>query len=135
MKVLTGLFLSLNIAFFLVVVYVVGTRGYIPVTAMTSVEVVTIVLGALGVMLTALGIFIAVLAILGYTAIQNLAVERAEGAAQKSAAETARQEVAQRVPGLVAAQMALLGSGGDYGAAAAAAGDDNDVRNEPPHGN
>jgi hypothetical protein len=125
MKVVTGLFLALNIGLFIALAYVMLSRGYAPGGGFNSTELVTIVLAALAVLLTTLGIFIAVLAVLGYTTLRRLAIGRAE----KVARETAQAEVSKRVPGLVAEQMStLVGTSADYGAAAAA-GNDGDAGN------
>lgn len=118
MKVVIGLFLALNIALFLVLAFFVGSRGYAPGGGFTSTELVTIVLTALAVLLTALGIFIAVLAVLGYTQLRKLAVSRVEAAA--------RTEVGKLAPRLVAEQVSnYYGASADYGEAAAAGNDEH----------
>jgi len=77
-----GLMFVINIGLALCLGYLFIGRGYFVVAGFTSVEVVTIVLAALAVMLTALGIFIAVLAIWGYQSLRTSSGEIAREAAE-----------------------------------------------------
>lgn len=77
-----GLMFCVNIGLFLALLYLFIGRGYYVVAGFTSVEVVTIVLAALAVMLTALGFFIAMLAIWGYQALHSTAADIARMTAQ-----------------------------------------------------
>lgn len=77
-----GLMFCVNIGLFLALLYLFVGRGYYVVAGFTSFEVVTIVLAALAVMLTALGFFIAALAIWGYQALHSTASDIARTTAQ-----------------------------------------------------
>lgn len=80
--VIFGFMFCVNIGLTLALLYLFIGRGYYVVGGFTSVEVVTIVLAALGVILTALGFFIAMLAIWGYQSLNAVAENTARIAAQ-----------------------------------------------------
>jgi hypothetical protein len=82
-RVIFALMFVMNIGLTLCLLYLFIGRGYHVVAGdFTSVEVVTIVLAALGVLLTALGIFIAMLAIWGYQSLHSLSGEIARNTAE-----------------------------------------------------
>lgn len=92
---------------------------------MTKVDVVTIMLGATGVMLAILTIFLAIAALIGYFEIRRSAHRIASSAAEKAAQDVA-QEAAERVASqAVEAYMAqrFEKPGEDFGVGAA--GGDN----------
>jgi hypothetical protein len=96
-KLLHGLFLCINIAIFGGCIYFVASRGVVAGAGWTPVELVTIVLAALAVLITVLGIFIAVLAIWGYT---RLAAD-----ARDVATRAAQEHVGGIVPGLISEEI------------------------------
>ncbi|MBZ9960339.1 MULTISPECIES: hypothetical protein [unclassified Mesorhizobium] len=96
----------MNIAMFFCLAYLFIGRGYYVVSGFTSVEVVTIVLAALGVLLTALGIFIAMLAVWGYQSLHSLSGE----IARKTAENLVRSELPAMVSREMADQLALKNS-------------------------
>jgi hypothetical protein len=57
----------LNLALFAAGFYFVASRGFTPGPGWTPVELVTAVLAALAILITVLGIFLAILAFWGYT--------------------------------------------------------------------
>ena len=136
MKALNGLFFILNIALFAVFGYLFF---FSPVVKSghhwTPVELVTTVLSALAVLLTALGIFIAVLAVWGYTQIKETAKSAAVAAAVKVARETSdetaemttRKIVSRLVPLMLSEELTrFTGTTADeYGAEAGK--DENDA--------
>ena len=103
-----------NIGLTLALLYLFVGRGYYVVAGFTSVEVVTIVLAALAIMITALGIFIAIMAIWGYQSLHSIARQAAERAAFERAEEVATRAAADALARLDAA----TGSDRDYGTAA-----------------
>lgn len=80
--VIFGVMFCVNIGLTAALIYLFVGRGYYVVGGFTSVEVVTIVLAALGVILTALGFFIAMLAIWGYQSLNTVAENTARAAAK-----------------------------------------------------
>lgn len=82
-----------NIGLTIALLYLFVGRGYFVVGGFTSVEVVTIVLAALGVMLAALGFFIAMLAIWGYQSLHRVSEE--------VAIKTTENLVKSRLPALL----------------------------------
>lgn len=101
-----GIMFVMNIAMFFCLAYLFIGRGYYVVSGFTSVEVVTIVLAALGVLLTALGIFIAMLAVWGYQSLHSLSGE----IARKTAENLVRSELPAMVSREMADQLALKNS-------------------------
>jgi hypothetical protein len=67
----------LNLALFAAGFYFVASRGFTPGPGWTPVELVTAVLAALAILITILGIFLAILAFWGYTGIARLQSEPA----------------------------------------------------------
>jgi hypothetical protein len=94
-------------------IYFIGSRGFVPATGWSAVEVVTVVLAALAVLITVLGIFVAGLAVWGYTQLRTDARNVAASAAQAYLNENAPKLISEDLdrrggPGLT----------GDYGEAA-----------------
>ena len=96
-KLLYALLTLVNIAIFGGCAYFVITRGFVAGAGWTSVELVTIVLAALAVLITVLGIFIAVLAIWGYTRLAADARDVATRAAQEHVGKIAPQLVSEEI--------------------------------------
>lgn len=108
-----SLVFCLNFALLACLIYLFGSRGYIEGAGFTAAELVTIVLAAVSVLITALGIFIALLAIWGYQSLHATAGEIGEKAA--------REKAEKLVPELIAEHFARIDAendGADYGAAA-----------------
>ncbi|MEP0149977.1 hypothetical protein [Roseibium sp.] len=98
MRKLTLLFFLMNVALFAMNAYFIGTRGYVAGGSFDSTSLVTIALTSVAVLVTALGIFIAVLAIWGYNSLKqgaiDEAVKRAVDAAEAQAARTSERRMA-----------------------------------------
>jgi hypothetical protein len=105
-RVIFGLMFAMNIGLTLCLGYLFIRRGYFVVSGFTSVEVVTIVLAALGVLLTALGIFIALLAIWGYQSLHSVSGE----IARKTAENLVKSELPAMVSREIADQVSLKNS-------------------------
>ncbi len=103
----------INIAIFGGGAYFVVSRGFVPGAGWTAVELVTIVLAALAVLITVLGIFIAVLAIWGYTRLAEDARNVATREARSSVSEIAPRLVSEEISRQIG-----LGLSGGYGEAA-----------------
>jgi hypothetical protein len=100
----------INVTFFAGCVYFVASRGFVPGAGWSGVEVVTIVLAALAVLMTVLGIFIAVLAVWGYARLSE--------EARKTAALEAQSFVGKNAPRLISEELDRRIGSGDYGEAA-----------------
>ena len=152
-KVVVALFFILNVFLFLALVYLMWRYGLAneaqttparwaglpawihslwlePVEApsvFSGLNLVTTILAALGVLLTALGIFIGLLAIWGYQNLREHAKDTATLVAERVAGQTARQ-VAQTVAATAAASIARdiseKSPDDDYGAAASGGSND-----------
>ncbi|WP_214470046.1 hypothetical protein [Mesorhizobium sp. dw_380] len=116
-RLIFGLMFTINIALFVCLLYLFIGRGYYVVSGFTSVEVVTIVLAALGVMLTALGIFIAMLAIWGYQSLRATSSEVARATAENLVKSELSAMVSREVADLVTLKNTLGTTSGDAQAA------------------
>lgn len=105
---------AVNIGLTVALIYLFAGRGYFVVGGFTSVEVVTVVLAALAIMITALGIFIAIMAIWGYQSLHSIARQ----AAERAAAEIAEGVATRSAADALARLDAVAGSDRDYGTAA-----------------
>jgi hypothetical protein len=92
-NLIAGLMFTLNFALFACLIFLFWSRGYIEGAGFTSVDLVTIVLAAVAVLITALGIFIALLAIWGYNSLRSTAEDIAR--------TTAENVVKSQLPALV----------------------------------
>lgn len=133
MKAINLLFFVLNGALFAVGGFFIYSRGYQPGVGFGQYELITLVLAALAVLLTALGLFIAILAIWGYSTLKQAAMDQANQAAHITAQKTA-ETVAARVAEKVAGRRVQGTEGGDYGAAAAAAEEEPNADEQAPRG-
>jgi len=97
-KIISAGMFVINIGLTACLLYLFLGRGYFVVGGFTSVELVTIVLAALSVLLTALGIFIALLAIWGYQSLRYVSEETAR--------TTAENVVNSELPALVKREFA-----------------------------
>lgn len=130
-KILNALLITLNVVLFGLAFYFVASRGVAPSAGWSSVELVTVVLTALAVLLTTLGIFIAVLAVWGYTRLSDDARAVATATARDVAAATAKEAAIDTTGKIVPEQVAKevqrqIGEGSAYGAAAAEQGASDD---------
>jgi hypothetical protein len=117
-KLLNSLLFLANLALFGLAAYFIFSRGYVPGAGWTPVELVTTVLTALAVLIGVLGIFIAALAVWGYTQLKD--------EARNTAAEAAREHLGVTVPKLVASEIERrIGTRTEYGEAAIESGDGN----------
>lgn len=105
--VLAGALFAANAAFFVF-------HGVAPGNPFDPVDLIVIVLTAVAVIVTTLGIFIAILAIWGYNTIKIAAIEQAVAAAKTEAEAVA----ARTARDILAPASRKVESGGDYGAAA-----------------
>lgn len=111
MRVWHGLLLAVQLVLVLGLTYFFVSRGYQPGAGWTAVELVTIILAALALLITALGIFLAVLAIWGYGQIHE--------EARRIARAAVTEEVGKQAPRAISKELDRRGVGGpDYAAAA-----------------
>lgn len=124
------LMLAFNVVLFLGCAYFVSSRGVGTVAKgepWQPVELVTVILAALGVLITVLGAFVAVLAIWGYGRLVDEARGAATVAATIAAKAAAAEQVGKLAPTLVADEIERrIGGGPDY-AAAAISGEGSDA--------
>jgi hypothetical protein len=107
--------LVVNIGLVIVVLYFLGTRGLgLPASNFEYKDLIAIILTALAVILAAVTIFVAGLAIWGYTTIresaERAAVATAEEAAKLVAADVARATASREAPEAVRLYLAAAGS-------------------------
>ncbi|MBX3598153.1 MAG: hypothetical protein KF874_11355 [Rhizobiaceae bacterium] len=121
-RLLFALMVTFNLALTASLGYLFIARGFVIGAIFTSVELVTIVLAALALILTALGLFIAILAIWGYQSLQSGARETAERIARETADKVASRTAADAVSRL---SDGATSYGSDY-VDAATKGDSND---------
>jgi hypothetical protein len=103
----------INLTLFCGAAYFISSRGFAPASGWGAVEVVTVVLAALAVLITVLGIFIAGLAVWGYTQLRT--------DAKNVAAKAARAYLNENAPKLISEDLDRRGGpgvAGDYGEAA-----------------
>jgi hypothetical protein len=100
----------LNLTLFCGAIYFIGSRGFAPAAGWSAVEVVTVVLAALAVLMTVLGIFIAVLAVWGYARLAD--------DARNAAILAARDATSNLVPLVVREEIDRQMGSGRYGEAA-----------------
>ena len=116
-------FVGLNVlAAWALLAYIV-TRGFSLGTAaapFTSVEFISLILGALAVMIAVLTVFLAVLALWGYNSLREAAREIATAEAKRTA-----EEVAGRTTRTLQDQESGQGSGDEYARAAVGHADGN----------
>lgn len=125
--VIFGLMFCMNIGLTLVLLYLFVGRGYRTDGSFTGVEVITVVLAALAVMLTALGFFIAMLAIWGYQSLNAVA--------ENTARRTTKKLVKSALPALMRRELSdqvevddVLGDEGSQEAQAAVDSLDGDKK-------
>jgi uncharacterized membrane protein len=112
------LFLA-NITILSGAMYFIFTRGWVAgAGGWTPVELVTTVLAAVALLITVLGIFIALLAIWGYNRITKEAGRRAETATHIYLSKNVQQLVSDQVPRHVAAEIERIQGDSTYGSAA-----------------
>lgn len=125
LRLLNVLLFFLNVAMLSAAVYFVGTRGYIQGGGWTAPELITVVLAALALLITVLGIFIAVLAVWGYARLS----EDAKATASKVAADVAANHAGHVATQVAVAEISrLYGQPGEGFGAAAAREDENASR-------
>lgn len=80
-----ALMFVVNIGLTVGLLYLYNATGYYGGAAVSGVEIITIVLTAVAILVTTLGIFIAIMAIWGYHSLHNIAKETAERVAKERA--------------------------------------------------
>lgn len=117
-KAFNLLFFVLNAALLAVGGFFVFSRGYVAGAGFSQYEVITLVLACVAVLLTALGLFVAIIAIWGYGTLKQAAMDQAQSAAHVTAGRVA-EAVAARTAEEFVSRRFNASEGGDYGAAAA----------------
>jgi hypothetical protein len=103
---------AINIALFLAGLYFIMTRGVAFGQGWSAVELVTVMLTALGVMVAVLTLFVAILAVWGFTRLSEEAKDKAEHVTQ--------DYLDKALPGMIEREVERrIGAGPDYGAGAA----------------
>lgn len=91
------LFLVINIGLSIGIFFFYTKTGYYSGSTFSSVEVVTIVLSSVAILVTGLGIFIAIMAIWGYRSLHEIAERTAERVALDIADKVANRAAADAV--------------------------------------
>ncbi len=124
-KILNVLLSAVNLALFSIGAYFMFTRGIGKNGGWTPVELVTIMLTALGVMVAVLTLFIAILAVWGFSRLSDEARDKAEKVAKIVAEQETRHYLGSKLPTMVEDEIERrIGSNQGYGAGAAG-GDGN----------
>lgn len=124
-KLLNILLSATNLALFGVGAYFVLTRGIGQSQGWSAVELVTIMLAALGVMVAVLTLFVAVLAIWGFGRLSEEARDKAGKVARDVAERETRDYLDKSLPEMIEQEVERrVGSDQGYGAGAAKGNDD-----------
>lgn len=124
-KFLNILLSAINLALFAGGAYFVVTRGVVQGQGWSPVELVTVMLAALGVMVAVLTLFVGVLAIWGFGRLSEEARDKAEKVAQTVAEREMRNYLDKSLPGMIEEEVERrVGSEQGYGTEAAKGNDD-----------